>query len=44
MKKGKKEFKGGLTYRGSILTSRSAALGLILNIPKNFSLDVASIY
>ena len=35
---------GAALHRGSILASHPAAQGLILCIPKNFSLDVAEFY
>ena len=36
--------RGTALHRGSIFASHPAALGLILGVPKNFSLDAAEIY
>ena len=36
--------RGAASASGGIVASQPAALGLILGIPKNFSLDVAEFY
>ena len=38
------QHRGAAKHRGCILASHSAAPGLILRIPKNFSLNVADLY
>ena len=37
-------WKGAAKHRSSILADHPAAPGLILGVPKNFSLDVVEIY